>query len=47
MGFGGPVGLDIPACLTVLDAFEIDKSIGAILLPWFESGLIAGLKKDE
>lgn len=40
MGFSGPVGLDLPAALTVFEALGVDRGVAALLLPAAERGLM-------
>lgn len=50
MGPMGPVGLDMPAALDVLEAHGIDRRVAALLLPSAERGLMqafAALRRDN
>lgn len=40
MGFAGPVGLDLPAALAMLEAVGVDRAAAALLLPAAERGLM-------
>lgn len=40
LGFSGPVGLDLPAALAVLEAIGIARAPAALLLPAAERGLM-------
>lgn len=41
VGFSGPVGLDLPACIAVAVAGGVDAQVAALLLPYVEAGLMA------
>jgi hypothetical protein len=41
VGAAGFAGLDIPACVSVLQAHGMDPDISALLLPCWEEGMFA------
>lgn len=44
----GFIGLDIPACLEVIEAYGIDRRFAALLLPYAEAGwLLASRAADD
>ncbi len=43
----GVVGLDISACLEVLEAYGLDRRVAALLLPYAEAGLLRAIRPVE
>lgn len=47
VGMGGVEGLDAPACLMLLEAQGMDRTIAALFLPYWEQGLLQAIDENR
>lgn len=47
IGMNGFSGMDIPACLELLEVRGLDRRVAGLLLPFWERGTMAGIAEQR